>query len=187
MLNRILNRTSSSPGAAVMEMPPAPAAPAAEPVYLSIPRWSGRKRVCCVKVLENDEEAITVWSPQRLKVDSAVWIDSLERSIPCSVRGYVASAGGYRMMLERRGEDRRATPRFDTNMAADLEWTEGLNRCKCAVRVTNVSEDGAQVTLARPAPGLGAVRLQIGGQVHEGAVRYCVQIGASYLAGIQFV
>ena len=140
-----------------------------------------------MKVLNRHDERLTVWSPERLEPDDIAWIDGKDNSVQCVVRKYVASAGGYRLTLERQGGDRRADKRMMTDLPADLEWCEGLNRRRqCAVRVTNVSGNGAQVTLAEPTGDLRSVRLRVGGQVHEGVVRYCVQLGASYLAGIQF-
>lgn len=187
MLNQILQRSSQAIGAVVSNTAkPDPATEAPQAVYLSVPRWGGRRRLCCVKVLNKQDDQLIVWSPERLEPDEIAWVDTRESSVQCIVRKYVASAGGYRLTLERKGADRRASRRMMTNLPADLEWSEGLNRRQCAVRVTNVSNDGAQVTLAEPTADLRAVRLRVGGQVYEGVVRYCVQLGASYLAGIQF-
>ncbi len=186
MLNEILERSSQALGAVVASAKPAAETETAQALTLSVPRWNGRQRLCRVKVLKEDGAELTVWSPERLEPDDIAWVDGRESSVQCVVRKYVASAGGYRLTLERKGGDRRADKRMLTDLPADMEWSEGLNLRHCAVRVTNVSNNGAQVTLAEPTADLRSVRLRVGGRVYEGSVRYCVQLGASYLAGIQF-
>ncbi len=187
MFSQILQRSSEAIAAVVAGAQTETAVSGTpDPVYLSVPRWSGRRRLCCVKVLNKQGDQLTVWSPERLEPEDIVWVDGRESSVQCVVSKYVASAGGYRLTLEQKGGDRRADRRMMTDLPADMEWCEGLNRRQCAVRVTNVSNNGAQVTLAEPAGDLRSVRLRVGGQVYEGVVRYCVQLGSSYLAGIQF-
>jgi hypothetical protein len=99
----------------------------------------------------------------------------------------VATGGGYRLQLSVSGKTRRRLERTPCNSPGDLEWVDGLTRVRCPVRVTNLTPNGAQITLSRPAPEIRSVRLQFQGRAEVGTIRYCTQIGASYLAGIEFV
>ncbi len=154
---------------------------------LSMPSWAGRRVRHQVQVIDKQEEQATVWSPEYVDVGESVWIEDGERAVKYNVKGYVATGGGYRLKLAVSGKTRRSQERTPCNTPGDLEWVDGLTRVRCPVRVTNLTQDGAQVMLSRPAPEIRSVRLQFNGQARVGTIRYCVQIGTSYLAGIEFV
>ena len=154
---------------------------------LSMPSWAGRRMRQQVQILDKQEEQATVWSPEYVDVGESVWIEDSERAIKCRVKTYVATGGGYRLQLSLSGKTRRSQERTPCNIPGDLEWVDGLTRVRCPVRVTNVTSDGAQLMLSRPAPEIRSVRLQFHGQVEVGSIRYCVRIGNSYLAGVEFV
>jgi len=153
---------------------------------LSMPAWAGRRVRHQVQVIDKQEDQATVWSPEYVDVGESVWIEDGERAVKCNVKSYVATGGGYRLKLSVSSKTRRSQERTPCNTAGDLEWVDGLTRVRCPVRVTNLTQDGAQVMLSRPAPEIRSVRLQFGGQAEVGTIRYCVQIGTSYLAGIEF-
>jgi hypothetical protein len=154
---------------------------------LSMPSWAGRRVRHQVQVLDRQETRTTVWSPEYVDVGEGVWIEDGERAVKCTVQSYVATGGGYRLNLSVSGKTRRSQERTPCNTPGDLEWVDGLTRVRCPVRVTNLTQHGAQVTLSRPAPEIRSVRLQFQGRAEVGTIRYCVQIGSSYLAGIEFV
>lgn len=154
---------------------------------LSMPSWAGRRVRHQVQVIDKQEDQETVWSPEYVDVGEGVWIEDGERAVKCTVKAYVATGGGYRLQLSVSGKTRRAQERTPCNTPGDLEWVDGLTRVRCPVRVTNLTSDGAQIMLSRPAPEIRSVRLQFEGRAEVGTIRYCVQIGASYLAGIEFV
>ena len=160
---------------------------AANVAVLSMPSWAGRKLRHQVQVINKQEDQTTVWSPEYVDIGESVWIEDGERAVKCSVKGYVATGGGYRLKLSISGKTRRSQERTPCNTPGDLEWVDGLTRVRCPVRITNLTQDGAQVMLSRPAPEIRSVRLQFNGRTEVGTIRYCVQIGASYLAGIEFV
>ena len=154
---------------------------------LSMPSWAGRRVRHQVQLIDKQDDQATVWSPEYVDVGENVWIEDAERAVKCHVKAYVATGGGYRLSLSVSGKTRRSHERTPCNTPGDLEWVDGLTRVRCPVRVTNLTPDGAQVMLSRPAPEIRSVRLQFNGQTEVGAIRYCVQIGTSYLAGIEFV
>jgi hypothetical protein len=154
---------------------------------LSMPSWAGRRTRHQVHMIDRQAESAIVWSPEYVDVGETVWIEDGERAVKCSVSEYTATGGGYRLGLSITGKSRRLKERVACNHAGDLEWVEGLTRVKCPVRVTNETADGVQLTLSRPAPEIRSVRLQFRGRTEVGTVRYCVQVGASYLVGVEFV
>jgi hypothetical protein len=154
---------------------------------LSMPSWAGRRVQHQVQLIEKQEDQATVWCPKYVDVGEIVWIEEGERAVKCSVKAYVATGGGYRLKLSVSGKTRRSQDRTPCNAPGDLEWVDGLTRVRCPVRITNLTSHGAQVMLSRPAPEIRSVRLQFNGQAEVGTIRYCVQIGASYLAGVEFV
>ena len=160
---------------------------AANLAVLSTPSWAGRRVRHQVQVVDKQEDQSTVWCPEYIDVGESVWIEDAERAVKCKVKAYVAAGGGYRLKLAVSGKTRRSQERTPCNVPGDLEWVDGLTRVRCPVRVTNLTLDGAQVMLSRPAPEIRSVRLQFNGQAEVGTIRYCVQIGTSYLAGIEFV
>jgi hypothetical protein len=160
---------------------------AANLAVLSTPSWAGRRVRHQVQVIDKQEDQATVWSPEYIDVGESVWMEDSERAVSCKVKSYVATGGGYRLKLSVSGKTRRSQERTPCNAPGDLEWVDGLTRVRCPVRVTNLTQDGAQVMLSRPAPQIRAVRLQFDGQTELGTIRYCVQIGTSYLTGIEFV
>lgn len=165
----------------------APGKGGADVAVLSMPSWAGRRVRHQVQVIDKQEDQTTVWSPEYVDVGESVWIEDSARAVKCSVKGYVATGGGYRLKLSVSSRTRRSQERTPCNTPGDLEWVDGLTRVRCPVRVTNLTEDGAQVMLSRPAPEIRSVRLQFNGRAEVGTIRYCVQIGTSYLAGIEFV
>jgi hypothetical protein len=154
---------------------------------LSLPSWAGRRARHQVQVIDQQPGRATIWSPEYVDVGESVWMEDGRRAVKCNVREYVATGGGYRLRLDVSGKSRRSTERTPCNIPGDLEWVDGLTRVRCPVRVTNVSQDGAQLTLSRPTPEIRSVRLQFNGRTEVGTIRYCVQIGTSYLAGVEFV
>jgi hypothetical protein len=154
---------------------------------LSMPSWAGRRVRHQVQIIDKQEDQTTVWSPEYADVGEAVWIEDAERAVKCNVKAYVATGGGYRLKLAVSGKTRRSQERTPCNIPGDLEWVDGLTRVRCPVRVTNLTDDGAQIMLSRPAPEIRSVRLQFNGKVKVGTIRYCVQLGSSHLAGIEFV
>ena len=154
---------------------------------LSMPSWAGRRVRHQVQLIDKQDDQATVWCPEYVDVGESVWIEDGERAVKCSVKTYVATDGGYRLKLSVSGKTRRSQERTPCNTPGDLEWVDGLTRVRCPVRITNLTRDGAQVMLSRPAPEIRSVRLQFNGQAEVGTIRYCVQIGASYLAGVEFV
>ena len=154
---------------------------------LSMPSWAGRRVRHQVQIIDKQEDQATVWSPEYVDVGENVWMEDSERAVKCIVKAYVATGGGYRLKLSVSGKTRRSADRTPCNNPGDLEWVDGLTRVRCPVRVTNLTQDGAQVMLSRPAPEIRSVRLQFNGRAEVGTIRYCVQIGTSYLAGIEFV
>jgi hypothetical protein len=169
------------------EAPNAAAKDRADVAVLSMPSWAGRSVRHQVQSIHKQEDRATVWSPEYVDVGESVWIEDAERAVRCNVKGYVAANGGYRLQLAVTGKTRRSKERTPCNAPGDLEWVDGLTRVRCPVRVTNLTPDGAQVVLSRPAPEIRSVRLQFHGHAEVGTIRYCVQIGTSYLAGIEFV
>jgi hypothetical protein len=159
----------------------------AKVAVLSMPSWAGRAVRHQVQVIDKQEDQASVWSPEYVDVGENVWLEDGERAFKCKVKGYVAASGGYRLNLSVSGKTRRSQERTPCNTPGDLEWVDGLTRVRCPVRVTNLTQDGAQVMLSRPAPEIRSVRLQFQGQAEVGTIRYCVQIGTSYLAGIEFL
>lgn len=154
---------------------------------LSMPSWAGRRVRHQVQVIDKQDDQETVWSPEYVDVGEGVWIEDGERAVKCIVKAYVATGGGYRLKLAVSGKTRRSQERTPCNTPGDLEWVDGVTRVRCPVRVTNLTSDGAQVMLSRPTPEIRSVRLQFEGRAEVGTIRYCVQIGSSYLAGIEFV
>lgn len=154
---------------------------------LCLPSWMGHRTRHLVQVLGRETAALTVWSPEHIDVGETVWLEEGGKSVCCNVQEYVATNGGYRLKLGITGTSRRYKERAICNTPGDIEWVDGLTRVKCPVRVTNLTNDGAQVTLSRPTPEIRSVRLQFNGRAKVGTIRYCVQIGTSYLAGIEFV
>lgn len=154
---------------------------------LSMPSWAGRRVRRQVQLIDKQEDQATVWSPEYVDVGERVWIEDAERAVKCNVKAYVATGGGYRLKLSIGGKTRRSEERTPCNTPGDLEWVDGLTRVRCPVRVTDLTANGAQVMLSRPVPEIRSVRLQIHGRAEVGTTRYCVQIGTSYLAGIEFV
>ena len=154
---------------------------------ISMPSWAGRRVRHQVQVIDKQEDQATVWSPEYVDVGENVWMEDSERSVKCNVKAYVATGGGYRLKLSVSGKTRRSAERMPCNIPGDLEWVDGLTRVRCPVRVTNLTQDGAQVMLSRPAPEIRSVRLQFNSRAEIGTIRYCVQIGTSYLVGIEFV
>ncbi|TDI54974.1 MAG: hypothetical protein E2O95_00525 [Acidobacteria bacterium] len=161
--------------------------PNAQVAILSMPSWAGRRVRHQVQVIDRKPDSATVWSPEYVDVKETVWIEDAGRAVRCSVNEYVATGGGYRLHLSITGDSRRFKERIPCNSPGDLEWVEGLTRVRCPVRVTNETTDGVQLTLSRPAPEIRSVRLQYNGTTKTGTIRYCVQIGASYLVGVEFV
>lgn len=159
----------------------------AGPAMLSMTSWPGRKVRYQVQLIEKQQDEATVWCSEYVDVGQSVWIEEGEQTVECSVKAYLATGGGYRLKLCFNDKSRRSQERAPCNTPGDLEWMDGLTRVRCPVRITNLTQHGAQVTLARPTPEARSVRLQCNGQAAVGMTRYCVQIGASYLAGVEFV
>lgn len=164
-----------------------PAGNQAPTAVLSQSSWLGRQHRCQVRLLSKEADNVLVWSPEYIDVGDAVWMEDNNRAVECTVGSYVAAAGGYRINLAVTGRSRRSKERTPCNLPGDLEWVDGLTRVRCPVRVTNLTAEGAQITLSRPAPEIRSVRLRFDGRTEMGSVRYCVQVGALYLAGVEFV
>ncbi len=154
---------------------------------LSMASWPGRRVRHQVQLIEKQEDQATVWCPAHVDVGESVWMEEGDRAVKCNVKAFVAAGGGYRLRLSVSDKTRRSDERTLCNTPGDLEWMDGLTRIRCPARITNLTLHGAQVTLSRPAPEIRPVRLQFHGRAAAGVIRYCVQIGASYFAGIEFV
>lgn len=154
---------------------------------LSMTSWPARKVRHEVQLLEKQDDQATVWCPAHVDIGESVWMEEGERAVKCDVKSLVATGGGYRLNLSVSDKTRRCDERTVCNTPGDLEWVDGFTRVRCPVRITNLTLHGVQVMLSRPAPEIRSVRLQFHGQAAAGTIRYCVRIGASYIAGIEFV
>ena len=83
-----------------------------------------------------------------------------------------------------RGAERRRDPRFATNAAASVRSLYPLVPEYRAVRIVDISKRGMKLrSKDRIQPGAG-IQIKLKGVFVLGEIRYCVQAGKFFLAGV---